>query len=118
MPRTKKNVAQCFCWSVMETKWKATKRKAGTTLIVDRYFYSGVVFASAKGIDVEWCKVFFCRRIGLLAPDLVLYLDIPLETMKMGNKSKKTSMNGDMASKEMDAWLCALCALYNKLVLQ
>ena len=46
----------------METKWKATKRKAGTTLIVDCYFYSGVVFASAKGIDVEWCKVNTCQN--------------------------------------------------------
>ncbi|KAK9232449.1 hypothetical protein WN943_022695 [Citrus x changshan-huyou] len=90
----------------METKWKATKRKAGTTLIVDRYFYSGVVFASAKGIDVEW-------RIGLLAPDLVLYLDIPLEDALC-----LCNIVGDMASKEMDAWLRALCALYNKLVLQ
>ncbi|KAJ4711959.1 Thymidylate kinase [Melia azedarach] len=53
-----------------------TKLKAGTTLIVDRYSYSGVAFSSAKGIDVEWCKA---PEIGLLAPDLVLYLDIPPE---------------------------------------
>ncbi|KDO45588.1 hypothetical protein CISIN_1g034836mg [Citrus sinensis] len=54
---------------VMETKWKATKRKAGTTLIVDCYFYSGVVFASAKGIDVEWCKAHWAAgsRFGTLS---------------------------------------------------
>lgn len=34
-----------------------TKLKAGTTLIVDRYSYSGVAFSSAKGLDIEWCKV-------------------------------------------------------------
>ena len=29
----------------------------GTTLIVDRYSYSGVAFSAAKGLDIEWCKV-------------------------------------------------------------
>ncbi|KAJ9162501.1 hypothetical protein P3X46_022268 [Hevea brasiliensis] len=53
-----------------------TKLKSGTTLIVDRYSYSGVAFSSAKGLDFEWCKA---PEIGLLAPDLVLYLDITPE---------------------------------------
>ncbi|XP_039031878.1 thymidylate kinase-like isoform X2 [Hibiscus syriacus] len=52
------------------------KLKAGTTLIVDRYSYSGVAFSSAKGLDFEWCKA---PEIGLIAPDLVLYLEIPPE---------------------------------------
>ncbi|GAB4830302.1 dTMP kinase [Ancistrocladus abbreviatus] len=52
------------------------KLKAGTTLIVDRYSYSGVAFSSAKGLHMDWCKA---PEIGLLAPDLVLYLDIPPE---------------------------------------
>ncbi|XP_015901678.1 thymidylate kinase isoform X2 [Ziziphus jujuba] len=53
-----------------------TKLKSGTTLIVDRYSYSGVAFSSAKGLDFEWCKA---PEIGLLAPDVVLYLNIPPE---------------------------------------
>ncbi|XVF71485.1 hypothetical protein PTKIN_Ptkin12aG0041100 [Pterospermum kingtungense] len=53
-----------------------TKLKAGTTLVVDRYSYSGVAFSSAKGLDFEWCKA---PEIGLIAPDLVVYLDIPPE---------------------------------------
>ncbi|QHN96195.1 thymidylate kinase isoform X2 [Arachis ipaensis] len=53
-----------------------TKLKSGTTLIVDRYSYSGVAFSSAKGLDIEWCKA---PEVGLLAPDLVAYLDIPPE---------------------------------------
>ncbi|CAK9176116.1 unnamed protein product [Ilex paraguariensis] len=52
------------------------KLRSGTTLIVDRYSYSGVAFSSAKGLDIEWCKA---PEMGLLAPDLVLYLDIPPE---------------------------------------
>ncbi|KAI4366915.1 hypothetical protein MLD38_022716 [Melastoma candidum] len=52
------------------------KLKAGTSLIIDRYSFSGVAFSSAKGLDFDWCKA---PEIGLLAPDLVLYLDIPPE---------------------------------------
>jgi dTMP kinase len=32
----------------------------GTTLVVDRYAYSGVAFTAAKGVaglDLAWCKV-------------------------------------------------------------
>ncbi|KAL4195184.1 hypothetical protein AMTRI_Chr05g63310 [Amborella trichopoda] len=52
------------------------KLRAGTTLIVDRYSYSGVAFSAAKGLDLEWSKA---PEMGLLAPDLVVYLDIPPE---------------------------------------
>ncbi|KAF8102432.1 hypothetical protein N665_0198s0135 [Sinapis alba] len=52
------------------------KLKTGTTLIVDRYSYSGVAFSSAKGLGIEWCKA---PEVGLLAPDSVLYLDISPE---------------------------------------
>ncbi|CAG7910499.1 unnamed protein product [Brassica rapa] len=52
------------------------KLKGGTTLIVDRYSYSGVAFSSAKGLGIEWCKA---PEVGLLAPDSVLYLDISPE---------------------------------------
>lgn len=34
--------------------------QSGTTLVVDRYSYSGVVFTAAKqlpGLDLNWCKV-------------------------------------------------------------
>ncbi|KAL9152605.1 hypothetical protein ABFS82_11G134900 [Erythranthe guttata] len=53
-----------------------SKLRSGTTLIIDRYAFSGVAFSSAKGLDVEWCKA---PEAGLLAPDLVLYLDISPE---------------------------------------
>jgi dTMP kinase len=40
------------CRSLMESKLLG-----GTTLVVDRYSYSGVAFSAAKGLDIEWCKV-------------------------------------------------------------
>lgn len=48
--------------------------KLGTTLIVDRYAYSGVAFSAAKqGMDLEWCRQ---PDIGLPRPDRVLFMGI------------------------------------------
>ncbi|CAF0721883.1 unnamed protein product [Didymodactylos carnosus] len=54
----------------------------GTTLIVDRYVYSGIAFSHAKGtLDYNWC----CScDFGLIKPDLVLY-------MNKGNLAVKNS---------------------------
>ncbi|KAH0760241.1 hypothetical protein KY290_023734 [Solanum tuberosum] len=52
------------------------KLRSGTTLIVDRYSHS-----YAKGLDIEWCKA---PEMGLLALDLVIYLDIsPEDKLKL-----------------------------------
>lgn len=51
----------------------------GTTLIVDRYSYSGVAFSAAKGLDLNWCKA---PEAGLLKPDLVLFLTLGEEAAK------------------------------------
>ena len=53
-----------------------SKLLSGTTLVCDRYCYSGVAFSAAKGMDLDWCKS--CDR-GLIAPDCVIYLDMPVE---------------------------------------
>lgn len=50
---------------------------SGTTVLVDRYAYSGVAFTAAKqGFDIEWCK---CSDMGLPRPDAVLYLTLSSE---------------------------------------
>jgi dTMP kinase len=45
----------------------------GTTLICDRYAFSGIAFSAAKSLPYEWCRA---PDISLPAPDLVLFLDI------------------------------------------
>lgn len=45
-------------------------------MVVDRYAFSGVAFSSAKGLDLEWCRN---PDIGLLTPDLVLFLDLSID---------------------------------------
>ena len=72
-------------WEV-SSKIKAAL-EAGTNLVVDRYTYSGVAFSGAKaGMDLDWC---WQSDIGLPAPDIVIFLDLPIE------ESKKRGEFGD-----------------------
>ncbi|KXZ56910.1 hypothetical protein GPECTOR_1g820 [Gonium pectorale] len=51
----------------------------GTTLVVDRYSYSGVAYSAAKGLPHLTAD--YCRAVeaGLPGPDLLLYMDIQPE---------------------------------------
>ncbi|KAH8266285.1 hypothetical protein KR038_006116 [Drosophila bunnanda] len=51
---------------------------AGTTLIVDRYSYSGVAYSAAKGLDFDWC---YAPEKGLLKPDAVFYLKTSVDSL-------------------------------------
>jgi len=49
---------------------------SGTTVVVDRYAYSGVAYSAAKGVpgmELDWCKA---PDKGLPAPDKVFYLQL------------------------------------------
>ncbi|XP_066955182.1 thymidylate kinase isoform X2 [Macrobrachium rosenbergii] len=49
----------------------------GTSVIIDRYAFSGVAFSAAKeGMSLEWCKQ---SDVGLPKPDRVLFLDLSVE---------------------------------------
>ena len=66
----------------------------GTTIVMDRYAYSGVAYSAAKvyslfhlkffilfnvclkGLSLDWCK---SPDHGLPEPDLVLFIDLPPE---------------------------------------
>lgn len=45
--------------------------KQGTTLIADRYSYSGIAYSVANGLNFEWCR---STERGLLQPDLIVYI--------------------------------------------
>jgi dTMP kinase len=64
-------------WEVSDSIIKALKE--GTTVIVDRYVYSGIFFSCAKGLDRDWC---ISPDEGLPALDLAIYLDLSAEEAK------------------------------------
>eukprot|EP00300_Choanocystis_sp_HF-7_P042675 c9394_g1_i1.p1 GENE.c9394_g1_i1~~c9394_g1_i1.p1 ORF type:complete len:206 (+),score=33.46 c9394_g1_i1:1-618(+) len=49
---------------------------SGTTVVMDRYSYSGVAYSAAKGMSAEWC---LAPERGLPKPDLVFFLHISSE---------------------------------------
>merc|ERR1719178_614189 len=46
---------------------------AGTSIVCDRYAFSGVAYSAAKGLDFEWCKAL---DVGIPAPDAVFFLRV------------------------------------------
>ncbi|KXT12913.1 hypothetical protein AC579_10458 [Pseudocercospora musae] len=52
---------------------------SGTTVLIDRYYYSGCVYSAAKQnptMDLAWCRH---MEVGLPRPDLCLFLDVSAE---------------------------------------
>ena len=65
-------------------RWEAADKikeliASGTTVVIDRYYYSGCVYSAAKrnpDMDLSWCRH---PEVGLPRPDLCMFLDISPE---------------------------------------
>ena len=62
-------------------RWECVPRivqllQSGVTVIVDRYAYSGICYAAAKGVPINVCIGPEC---GLPMPDVVFLLDLDIE---------------------------------------
>lgn len=53
--------------------------RAGSTVLCDRYAFSGIAFSAAKGLPYGWCRA---PDISLPAPDVTIFLDITPEKAK------------------------------------
>lgn len=78
---------------------------AGTTLICDRYAFSGVAFTAAKkrkGLGFDWCRA---PDEGLPSPDAVLYLDLsPAEAEKRGGFGEERYESSQMLQSVREAF--------------
>ena len=45
----------------------------GISVVCDRYVYSGIAYATAKGLSYEWCRAI---ETGLPKPDVVFYFEL------------------------------------------
>ncbi|KAI9335368.1 thymidylate kinase-domain-containing protein [Zopfochytrium polystomum] len=68
----------------------------GTTVVVDRYAYSGVAYTLSKrlpGMDLAWCKL---GDSGILHPDLVVFLDLQPEiaALRVATDGKEAARTG------------------------
>ncbi len=65
-------------------RWEAVREiedhiNVGTTVFIDRYYYSGCVYSAAKrnpSMDLAWCRN---PEVGLPRPDICIFLDISSE---------------------------------------
>ena len=62
-------------------RWEAARAleaqlMVGTTVLCDRYAFSGVAFSAAKGLPLAWCRA---PDVELPTPDLTLFLDLAPE---------------------------------------
>ena len=74
-----KAVHLLFCANRWEAAEEISKTlQSGTHVICDRYTYSGQAYSMAKNVDItqEWAR---SPDAGLPAPDLVVYLNLPVE---------------------------------------
>ena len=79
------HILNSFLIPLFYTTYRAQIEKdllAGTTIICDRYAFSGIAFSAAKnlpGMSYEWCRG---PDISLPAPDLTLFLSVSPEAQR------------------------------------
>ena len=65
-------------------RWESAREieahiNSGTTVVIDRYYYSGCVYSASKQdptMDLEWCRH---PEVGLPRPDICIFLDLSSE---------------------------------------
>lgn len=86
-------------------RWEAVQGmldelQSGTTIVIDRYSFSGAVYSAAKenqNLSLEWA---WNPEIGLPQPDLVLFLDISSEdAVKRGGYGEERYEKEEMQIK-------------------
>lgn len=72
----------------------------GTTVVVDRYYYSGCVYSAAKdnaALSLAWARQ---PEVGLPRPDVVIFLDIsPEEAARRGGYGGEKYENSRMQAR-------------------
>merc|ERR1719162_889986 len=69
----------------------------GTTIVCDRYAFSGVAYSAAKGLDFTWCQA---PDRGLPVPDGVFYLHVdPKVGQSRANFGDERYENVDMQAR-------------------
>lgn len=66
--------------------------KAGKTVVMDRYSYSGIAYGVAKGLPLQWCKN---TDKGLPSPDIVILMDLDVELSKKRGNGYNSSHNNN-----------------------
>jgi len=67
-------VHQLFSANRWESMYEVVETlNAGTSVVCDRYAFSGVAYSAAKGLSLSWCQT---PDVGLPVPDAVFFLHV------------------------------------------
>jgi len=83
-------------------RWESVKSivetlNNGTSVVCDRYAFSGVAYSAAKGLDLAWCQT---PDIGLPVPDAVFFLHVDASVgASRANFGDERYENADMQTK-------------------
>lgn len=78
---------------------------SGTTIVIDRYYYSGCAYSAAKQdptMDLAWCRQ---PEVGLPRPDICLFLDLsPEEAAKRGGFGEERYEKAEMQARVRESF--------------
>ncbi|XPS80844.1 dTMP kinase [Ascochyta lentis] len=92
-------------------RWEAVPKilsllDSGTTIVVDRYYYSGIVYSAAKQdptLSLPWCRA---PDVGLPRPDVCVFLDISSEAAaKRGGFGVEKYETGEVQGRVRELFL-------------
>ena len=98
--------------------------RQGTTVVCDRYAYSGVAFSAAKVdangeslLDMAWCQA---PDKGLPAPDCVIFLDLTQEEAEQrgGYVAKSSAGDSQLTRTDRNIFSLTLSCLFFSSVIQ
>lgn len=87
----------------------------GGLILADRYITSNAVHQAAKVSSEErpaffdWLFDFECNKLGLPAPSMVIYLDMPTEKAVENLRSREDATNTKADIHEVDSHYLAIC---------
>ena len=95
-------------YASFHTDWRE-EYQSGRLILSDRYSTANAVHQGAKapadGLDafLDWLYDFEHRKLGLPAPDVVIYLDVDLETAlaRMRERQARTETQGDIHENDV-----------------
>src|SRR5256885_16919812 len=76
---------------------------AGTSIVIDRYYYSGIVYSAAKDnplLSLEWAR---CPEVGLPRPDICIFLKLSTkDAAQRGGFGQEKYENREMQDRVRD----------------
>ena len=83
----------------------------GITIVIDRYYYSGIVYSAAKDLPdltLKWARE---PEVGLPRPDVCFFLDITPEAAAGRGGFGKEKYENSRTQKRVREWFCELILL-------